>query len=104
MVVSVTDDTVTLSWMEPDPTNGIIIEYRLQYWRCSQSSRNVEQDITALTHTVGGLIANTEYCFRARAVTRVGGGEFTEFVIATTCESCICQHLRFILFCSWTSQ
>ena len=86
MVVSVTTDTVTLSWMEPDPTNGIITEYRLQYRRCSNSQLNVVRDLSALTHTVDGLDENIEYCFRVRALTRVGGGDLTDFVMARTCE------------------
>ena len=31
MIVDVTDTTVTLSWMPPDPPNGIITNYRVQY-------------------------------------------------------------------------
>ena len=92
MVDSVTDDTVTLSWMEPDPTNGVILDYRLvTYSICNISLPPLNVDfVSTFTHTVTGLIVDTEYCFRARAVTRVGGGEFTDFIIATTCESCIC--------------
>ena len=87
MVVSVTDDTVTLSWMEPDPTNGIITEYQLQYTRCSQPNLQLTavRDISTLTHTVDGLVVNTEYCFRVRALTSVGIGPWTTSAMARTC-------------------
>ena len=88
MVDSVTDVTVTLSWMEPDPTNGDITEYQLQYRLCSPpNSPSSVETVSTLTHTVTGLVVNTEYCFRVRAVTRVGNGNWTTIFMASTCKS-----------------
>jgi len=88
MVVNITD-AVTLSWMEPNPTNGIIIEYRVQYRRCDQptSSRSTISNITTVIHTVSGLVPDNEYCFRVRAFTRQGSNGFTSEVRAIPCES-----------------
>jgi len=87
MVINFTDITVTLSWMEPDTTNGIITQYQLQYKICDQPILTGQQNITDLTLTVDGLVAGVEYCFRVGAFTRVGEGVFTSEVMATTCES-----------------
>ena len=89
MVDSVTDVTVTLSWMEPDPTNGDITGYQLGYGFCDEdpSSYNEVQNIPTPTHTVDGLVVNTEHCFRVRAVTRVGNGNWTAIFMASTCKS-----------------
>ena len=76
MVVTTTDTTVTLSWMPPDPPNGIITQYQVQYRRSDSSdsyvtTRTMTND---LTYTVTGLTANTEYDFRVRAATVVARG------------------------------
>ena len=75
MTVDVTDTTVTLSWMSPDPPNGIITYYRVQYRKSDSSSTNynsIYTDTTGLTYTVTGLSTNTEYDFKVRADTVVG--------------------------------
>ena len=75
MIVDITDTTVTLSWMSPDPPNGIIINYRVQYRRSDSSSpdyTSIDTNTTDLTYTVTGLSTNTEYDFRVRADTVAG--------------------------------
>ena len=75
MIVDITDTTVTLSWMPPDPPNGIIRSYRVQYRRSDSSSSNYnsfDTNTNDLTYTVTGLSTNTEYNFRVRADTVVG--------------------------------
>ena len=73
MLEDVTDTTVTLSWMPPDPPNGIITSYRVQYKRSDRSSySSIDTMNTDLTYTVTGLTINTEYVFRVRADTLVG--------------------------------
>ena len=79
MIVDATDTTVTLSWMSPDPPNGIITRYRVRY-RISGSSNNTSQDTTnnISMYTVTGLASITEYVFEVRAFTRVGSGPYSD--------------------------
>ena len=78
MIVSDTDTTVTISWMPPDPPNGIIIQYQVQYRRNGSSDNFADNEVnitaTDLTYTVTGLMMATEYIFRVRAFTVVGRG------------------------------
>ena len=70
MIVGVTDTTVTLSWMSPDPPNGIIRNYRVQYSFNDRDDYNSTDTMTnALTYTVTGLMTGTQYNFRVRADT-----------------------------------
>jgi len=83
MVDSVTDDTVTLSWMKPDPPNGIIIDYEIRHTCCGEIlPYHMLSGITAHTFTIGRLAANTELCYRVRAETRIGIGNFSDKVMA----------------------
>ena len=85
MVVDVTETTVTLSWMSPDPPNGIITNYQVQYRRSDSSSpdyTSVDTMTNDLTYTVTGLSTNTEYDFRVRADTVVGRSEPSNVVTA----------------------
>ena len=69
-MVNVSDTTVTLSWMSPDPPNGIIRNYRVQYKRSDSSSYNSTDTMTDdLTYTVTKLMTGIEYDFRVRAHT-----------------------------------
>ena len=76
MVVNVTDTTVSLSWMPPNTTNGIITQYQLQYRRSDSSTNITPLNITNanLTYTVTELSSNTKYVFTVRAFTVVGHG------------------------------
>ena len=89
MVDSVTDTSVTLSWMTPNSTNGDITQYQLGYGLCTEDPSNYSEDrnIDTPPHTVDRLVVNTEYCFRVRAVTRAGEGNWTTIVRESTCES-----------------
>ena len=81
----VTDTTVTLSWMSPDPPNGIITNYRVQYRRSDSSSPSyisIDTNTNDLTYTVTGLSTNTEYDFRVRADTVVGRSDPSNVVTA----------------------
>jgi len=92
MLDSVTDTTVTLSWMIPNPTNGIITHYQLQYRKCSNDSYTILQPLnTAVRPTVTGLTVDTEYCFRVRAYTVVGSGPYTTVTRGRTCKSHVIQ-------------
>ena len=94
MVDSVTNATLTLSWMTPDPPNGIITQYELRYRRCAGGSYTTLQPLNnEATHTVTGLAVNTEYCFRVRAYTVIslGPGPWTNEVRGRTCKSHMIQ-------------
>ena len=75
MVISVTDATVTLSWMPPKMSNGIITQYQIEYRSCNSSDFISLNTINAnLNYAVIKLTRNTEYTFRVRAFTVVGHG------------------------------
>jgi len=83
--VSVNDSSVTISWMPPDPTNGIITRYDLQYKRISDPSYTlVNPQTTELSHEITRLTPNTEYECRVRASTIVGNGPFTSNLMFRT--------------------
>lgn len=72
-----TDATVNLSWIPPDPPNGIITQYQLQYRRSDSSDYTcISMSITNadLNFTVTGLTSNNKYVYRVRAFTSVGLG------------------------------
>ena len=83
---SITDSSVTLSWMELDSLNGIITAYELQYKNCVDQNFSMLQPMTnQSTRTVTDLVGNTEVCFKVRAYTVVGSGPWT--VVERTCKS-----------------
>ena len=82
MIVDVTDTTVTLSWMSPDPPNGIIRNYGIQYSISDRDYTSISTNTTVLTYTVTGLSTNTEYDFRVRANTVVGCSDPSNVVTA----------------------
>ena len=82
MIGDVTNTTVTLSWMPPDQSNGMIRSYRVQYKRSDRNMYNsIDTMNTDLTYTVTGLNTNTEYDFRARAET-IDRGNHSNIVTA----------------------
>ena len=74
MVLNSTDSTVTLSWMPPDPPNGLITNYLVQYRIIGDRFANVITNSTALTYTVSRLTSNVDYKFQVKAYTIVGRG------------------------------
>ena len=83
MVVNITDTTVTLSWMPPNPPNGIIIGYQVQYRRDNSSDLiSLDTNDTSLNYTVTGLTNNVDYVFSVRAYTAVGYGAYSSEVTA----------------------
>ena len=85
MIVDVIDTTVTLSWMSPDPPNGIITNYRVQYRRTDSSSfdyNSIDTNTNDLIYTVTGLSTNIEYDFQVRADTVVGCSDPSNVVTA----------------------
>ena len=93
IVVYVTDTTVTLSWMSPDPPNGIVTQYQVQY-RVGSSGGYTQMTVTTdLNYTVTGLNINTAYDFRVRALTVVGRGPPSNVVIVFIGKLCSISQL-----------
>ena len=80
---SVTDTTVTLSWMTSLQSNGAVIRYDVQYRRAG-TSPFITQSFTSLTGTITGLNTNTTYHIGVTAVTIVGNGPFSTFLSQKT--------------------
>ena len=97
MIVNVTDTTVTLSWMSPDPPNGIITQYRVQYSISDHDNyMSIDTNTNDLTYTVTGLSTNTEYDFRVRADTVVGHSGPSNIVTAFIGKFLLLSHVAII--------
>ena len=73
--------------MSPDPANGIITQYMMEYRRSVDSSyTSVTLSATTLMYTVSGLDVDTEYQFRVRASTRFGDGNYSSEISQQTCK------------------
>ena len=72
-----------VSWNPPNPPNGIIINYTVQ-WR----EYNVQQYESAFTdelsYKIENLNAEHQYCVRVAAFTKVDRGEFSEEICRNT--------------------
>ena len=73
-IESTTDTTVTLSWGTPDPANGIITYYQVDYKTIHGSYSSLRPFNANLIRMVTGLVSNTEYNLRVTASTVVGKG------------------------------
>ena len=76
MAVNITDTTVILSWLPPDPPNGVILHYLLEY-RINGSSEDftvVNISATNQIHTITELMISSQYRFMLTAFTVVGRG------------------------------
>ena len=83
-IVMVTDTTVTLSWMPPDPPNGNITQYQVEYRSNDGGFELLLPTNVNLTRTVTGLSSNTQYLFRVIAFTMEGNGPASSTVDAHT--------------------
>ena len=98
MIVDVTDTTVTLSWLSPDPPNGIITQYQVQYKRSGSSSfiqltpLNVNR-----VRTVTGLDSDTQYEFRVTASTGAGDGTAFSNITARTSKLLLLYYRLFLV-------
>ena len=84
MVVSVTDTTVTLSWMPPNPPNGIITQYQVEYRSDTSGFMLLQPSNVDLMRTVTGLSSNTQYMLRVTAFTVEGHGPVSKVIFAHT--------------------
>ena len=84
MIIAENSTSITLCWIAPATTNGVITEYQLQ---CNSSdhgqvfNRTVKGSQTATT--LSGLLPYTNYSCNITAHTSAGGGPSTTVNIAT---------------------
>ena len=78
-VVSITTSSVTLQWMPPETTNGVIMRYSIQY---GDTVINTFGNNT-LMGTIEGLSPDTEYKLKLKAHTSVGAGPPCSLTVKT---------------------
>ena len=99
-VNEINSTAITISWVQPAVTNGIITMYEIFYSLGNHSVLDVTATVVAVTATVntsygiiiGGLDHFSIYTVAVRAFTRIGAGNLTEtFSILTdpSSKSCI---------------
>ncbi|XP_068243139.1 cell adhesion molecule Dscam2-like isoform X2 [Palaemon carinicauda] len=87
--ISLSWDSVQVSWGSPDPRlhHGILKGYRLEYERWDGESDTVQtSQTTSLTAVVTGLEAATNYSVRVKAFNSAGDGPWSPSVVCTTHE------------------
>lgn len=77
---SVTDDSATIVWQEPEEPNGVIINYRVAYKQGDQpdsafENSTVDKPPNVFEYTVTGLVRQMYYIFAVTARTQDGWGE-----------------------------
>ena len=85
-VNEINSTAITVSWVEPSITNGIITMYEIVYSLGNHSVLDDDATIISVMATVntsyeiiiGGLDHFTVYTVAVRAYTRVGGGNLTD--------------------------
>ena len=85
-VNEINSTVITVSWVEPSITNGIITMYEIVYSLGNHSVLDDHATVISVKATVntsyeiiiGGLDHFTVYTVAVRAYTRVGGGHLTE--------------------------
>ncbi|XP_072027044.1 phosphatidylinositol phosphatase PTPRQ-like [Amphiura filiformis] len=84
LVASNTDTaSITIQWLEPDPSHGVIIRYHIQYWMTSESMSTAMSAMNENTaFTLSGLLPNSNYSFRVQAETSAGRGDWSTTTIA----------------------
>ena len=84
MIVNVTDTTATISWLPPDPPNGIITQYHVEYRSDTSGFMLLQPSNVDMIRTVTGLSSNTQYMFRVTAFTVEGNGPVSKIVVVHT--------------------
>ena len=69
MAVAITEFSVSLQWDEPEPTNGFITNYIIQYHQMSTPTTMFNDSIQMTSFMVVDLIPFTDYVFSVSAVT-----------------------------------
>ncbi|XP_072047731.1 protein sidekick-2-like [Amphiura filiformis] len=82
-------DYITVEWYVPDPPNGIITSYLVEYWELRKPANNrmnqtVVRNSQMIQHSIYDLETDTSYGIRVRAETRIGYGPWSRTIIAST--------------------
>ena len=80
-------NNLLVSWNPPDPPNGIIINYTVQ-WRKYNVWEYESAFTDELSYNIENLNAEHEYCVKVAAFTKVDRGEFSEEFCKNTSVGC----------------
>ena len=90
-------NSLQVSWGPPDPPNGIIINYTVQ-WR-EYNVREYESAFTdELSYNIGNLNVEHLYCVKVAAFTKVDRGEFSEEYCRNTSVGCKLLCILFFIY------
>uniref|UniRef100_A0A673Y8X3 receptor protein-tyrosine kinase n=1 Tax=Salmo trutta TaxID=8032 RepID=A0A673Y8X3_SALTR len=67
-------NSISLSWLEPERPNGIILDYEVKYYQKEQETSYTILRSKGCNVTLGGLKADTSYLLQIRARTAAGYG------------------------------
>ena len=81
-MVSVTSSSITLQWMPPEPPNGIITQYSIQFDTTNISNFGSNM-LNILMDTIEGLSPDTVYVLQLRAHNSVGAGPLSIITVIT---------------------
>ena len=76
---SVNSSSVTLQWSPPDPPNGVITQYSIQFNEIVRGNLNSSVQM----YTIGELPSDTVYVLQLTASTSVGEGPPSSVTIIT---------------------
>ena len=79
--------TLSVSWMIPDPANGIISNYTVRCHSPSGSFHHYSFDGSVTNTSLSNLTGNTEYSCSVLAATSVGEGNSSEYQTARTAQN-----------------
>lgn len=77
---------VNWTTISPEFIPGILLGYRLFYWKRTEPTNDKSIPITngGLIAELTGLEEDTEYCIQLAGITRIGDGERTDCLYVTT--------------------
>ncbi|XP_077868845.1 receptor-type tyrosine-protein phosphatase T-like, partial [Saccoglossus kowalevskii] len=82
--------TITVTWLEPEPPNGILTAYKIIYWKSNDENDKIDilVDIGDLNeHSIDNLEYNVLYTIQVSAFTSVGEGEYSDKLSIQTTEA-----------------
>ena len=78
-IFTIDSSSVTLQWTAPDPPNGVITQYSIQFNGTGVDDLNGN----VLMYTIGGLLSDTVYVLQLTASTSVGAGPPSSVTVVT---------------------
>ncbi|XP_064617043.1 cell adhesion molecule DSCAM-like [Liolophura sinensis] len=87
LTYTVTPDTISLTWLPPGVTNGVLVKYVIRYQPLGNNQSTDPKVVSAIPSTISVTIANlqsdTDYQVNVTAENGAGEGETTSLVIKT---------------------